>query len=215
MALASAPVLVSRRAVLRACVRLCLSLVAVLVLPLAAHAQWKPVETIEPYAISGRTGQELYRSIGENGPLIRGAKTRTIAYTNFKLTWTRDYQNKDGDCVLASARPKLIITYALPKPSGSLPPAVQKSWDSFIAGVTAHEKVHGADIIAMVRKIEAATVGLSVADDPKCAKIRTEMTRRLSGLSQAQRQASRDFDRVEFGNGGNLQKLVFDLVTGP
>ncbi|RUY53402.1 peptidase, partial [Mesorhizobium sp. M7A.F.Ca.CA.001.05.1.1] len=26
---------------------------------------------------------------------------------------------------------------------------------------------------------------------------------------------SRDFDRSEFGNGGNLQKLVFSLVTGP
>ena len=207
------PALILRRAVLRACIGLCLSVSALVAWPLAAHAQWKPVEKVETYAISGQSGPELYRSIGENGPNVGVA--RAIAHTNFKLTWTRDYQNKGGDCVLASARPKLIITYALPKPSGSLPPVVQKSWESFIAGVAAHEKVHGADIIAMVRKIEAATVGLSVADDPKCAKIRTEMTRRLSELSQAQRRASRDFDRVEFGNGGNLQKLVFGLVTGP
>jgi predicted secreted Zn-dependent protease len=74
--------------------------------------------------------------------------------------------------------------------------------------------VHGATIVDMVRKIEAATVGLTVADDPKCSKIRTEMTKRLSALSQAQRQASRDFDRVELGQGGNLQKLILALVNG-
>ena len=201
-----------RRVLLRVFIRPCLVLAAWLALPLAAHAEWKPVEKVETYAISGQSGPELYRSIGENGPKL--GVGRAIAHTNFKLTWTRDYQARAGACVLASARPKLIITYTLPSPSAPLPPTVQKNWEVFIAGVSAHEKVHGADIVDMVRKIEAATVGLSVADDPKCSKIRIEMTRRLSELSQAQRQASRDFDRVEFGQGGNLQKLVLALVNG-
>ena len=197
---------------MRVFVRLCLSLAALLALPPAAHADWKPVEKVETYAISGQSGPELYRSIGENGPKLGIA--RAIAHTNFKLTWTRDYQARGGACMLASARPKLIITYTLPSPTAPLPPAVQRNWEVFIAGVSAHEKVHGATIIDMVRKIEAATVGLSVADDPKCSKIRAEMTRRLSDLSLAQRQASRDFDRVELGQGGNLQKLILALVNG-
>jgi predicted secreted Zn-dependent protease len=213
---AMSPVLILRRAVLRACVRLCLLLAILLALPLAAHAEWKPVEKIEPYAISGQSGAELYRSIGEKGPLIRGAKTRTMAYTNFKLTWSgRDYKPRGKDCVLTVGLPKLIITYALPKPSRSLPPAVQKSWDMFIAGVNAHEKVHGASMVQMVHDIEAATDGLTTADDPKCSKTRAEVVRRLDAISKARVQASRDFDRVEFGSGGNLQKLVFVLVTGP
>lgn len=181
-------------------------------LPLAAHADWKPVEQIKPYAISGQSGPELYRSIGENGPKL--GIVHAIAHTNFKLTWTRDYQARAGACMLASARPKLIITYTLPSAAAPLPPAIQKNWEVFLAGVSAHEKVHGAAIIDMVRKIEAATVGLTVPDDPKCSKIRTEMTKRLSELSQAQRQASRDFDRVELGQGGNLQKLILALVNG-
>lgn len=197
---------------MRACVRLCLSLAALLALPLAARADWKPVEKVETYAISGQSGPELYQSIGENGPKL--GVVRAIAHTNFKLTWTRDYQARAGACVLVSARPKLIVTYTLPSPSAPLPPAVQKNWEVFIAGVSAHEKVHGETIVDMVRKIEAATVGLSVADDPKCSKIRVEMTKRLSELSQAQRHASRDFDRVEFGQGGNLQKLILALVNG-
>jgi predicted secreted Zn-dependent protease len=200
------------RAVLSIGLRLCVSAAALLASPLAAHAQWKPVEKVETYAISGQSGPELYRSIGENGPNVGVA--RAIAHTNFKLTWTRDYQARAGACVLVSARPKLIITYTLPSPAAPLPPAIQKNWEVFLAGVSAHEKVHGATIVDMVRKIEAATVGLTVADDPKCSKIRTEMTKRLSELSQAQRQASRDFDRVELGKGGNLQKLILALVNG-
>ena len=197
---------------MRVFVRLCLSLAALLALPPAAHADWKRVEKVETYAISGQSGSELYRSIGDNGPKVGIA--RAIAHTNFKLTWTRDYQARGGACMLVTARPKLIITYTLPSPTAPLPPAVQRNWEVFIAGVSAHEKVHGATIIDMVRKIEAATVGLSVADDPKCSKIRAEMTRRLSDLSLAQRQASRDFDRVELGQGGNLQKLILALVNG-
>lgn len=197
---------------LRACVRLYLPTAALVAFPLAAHAEWKPVEKVETYAISGQSGLELYRSIGENGPNV--GITRAIAHTNFKLTWTRDYQPRAGACVLVSAKPKLIITYTLPSPSSPLPSAIQKNWEVFLAGVSAHEKVHGATIVDMARKIEAATVGLTVPNDPKCSKIRVEMTKRLSALSQAQRQASRDFDRIELGQGGNLQKLILALVNG-
>lgn len=205
---------VSRRVGLRACIRLCLSFAALLALPLTAHAEWKPVEKIQPYAISGQSGAELYRSIGEKGPKLGIA--RAIAYTNFKLTWgLRDYKPSGKDCVLTAGRPKLIVTYTLPKPSRSLPPAVQKNWDTFIAGVAAHEKVHGASMVQMVHDIQAATDGLTVADDPKCSKTRAEVVKRLDAISKARVQASRDFDRIEFGNGGNLQKLVFSLVTGP
>ncbi|CCV15118.1 DUF922 domain-containing protein [Mesorhizobium sp. STM 4661] len=180
----------------------------------AQTAQWKPIEKVETYAISGQTGPELYASIGERGPTIGKGKARAIAYTNFKLTWVRDYQPRGDACVLASARPKLIITYTLPKPSKPLPATVQKSWEVFAAGIAAHEKVHGEAIADMVRQIEAVSVGLTVPGDPGCKKIRTELTRRLSELSQTQRQASREFDRVEFGQGGNMQRLIVGLLMG-
>lgn len=193
-------------------VGLCLLAACLLLAPTAAQAAWKAVEKVETYAIDGQSGPELYASIGQRGPEL--GKVRAIAHTNFKLTWTRDYQPRGGACVLVSARPKLTITYTLPKPSGKLPAAVQKNWESFIAGVSAHEKVHGQIIEDMVRQIEAFSVGLSVADDPACSKIRTELTRRLSELSLAQRQRSQDFDRTELGQGGNLQQLVLALVNG-
>ncbi len=77
-----------------------------------------------------------------------------------------------------------------------------------------HERVHGDYIVEMVKQIEAATVGLTVPADPKCRKIREEMTKRLGALSQEQRQRSRDFDRVEMSPGGNVHTLILQLVNG-
>jgi predicted secreted Zn-dependent protease len=179
----------------------------------ASAAEWKPVERIEAYAISGATGIALYRSIGEHGPKI--GKGRVIAYTDFKLLWSRDYRPQpDGSCVLASARPSLTITYRLPKPSGELPPPLRDSWARFRSGIEAHEREHGAGIVEMVRAIEATSVGLTVADDPKCRKIRQELTGRLAELSREQRRKSREFDQIEMSDGGNVHRLILALVNG-
>lgn len=182
-------------------------------LPNAAQADWQAVENVQPYSVAGKTGAELYASIGERGPKV-GNSGRAIAFTNFKLTWTRKYEPQGNACVLAVARPKLVITYVLPKPAERLPAPVAKKWDTFISGVHKHELVHGDLIKDMVKKIEAVSVGLSVADDPKCQKIRTELTARLGELSRSQRQQSRDFDRAELSNGGNIQQLVLALING-
>lgn len=181
-------------------------------LPHVARADWKATEKVETYAVKGATGIELYESIGERGP--KAGIGRAIAHTTFDLKWSRKYVPKGGGCTLAAARPHLTIIYKLPKPAGKLPPATQKLWTKFIAGIEAHERVHGEIIIDMVREIEAMSVGFSVADDPSCKKIRAELTKRLAALSQQQRQRSRDFDGVELRDGGNVHQLVLGLVNG-
>ena len=185
----------------------CLSAVA-----LDARADGQVIEEVKTYAISGQSGAELYASIGQHGP--KAGVSRAIALTNFKLTWSRNYQPSGGGCTLVSARPKLVLTYTLPKPAGKLPANLQKRWDVFIEGVRRHEKVHGDIIKDMVATIEATTIGLSVPNDPKCQKIRKEIIMPLSAASNAQRQKSREFDRLELGNGGNVHQLILDLVNG-
>ncbi len=193
-------------------VRLVLAAAVVLASAPAAFAEWKPVEKVEPYAIAGTTGRELYASIGERGP--KAGVGRAIAFTNFKLTWQRDYRPQpDGSCKLVSARPKLIITYALPKPAEKIAEPTASKWQTFIDGVRKHEAVHGAMIVAMVREIEAYSIGLSAEDDPGCKKIRRKLTERLAEISQSQRQMSRDFDKVELTGGGAVHQLILDLVN--
>ena len=125
--------------------------------PLPPAEPWQPVEQVKTYAIRGATGIDLYRSIGEHGP---AAGVPAIAHTSFKLTWTRDYRpHPDGSCVLAVAKPKLIITYTLPKAPSGLPPVVAEKWQRFVSGVETHERVHGEQIVDMVRGIEAFSRG--------------------------------------------------------
>lgn len=191
----------------------CSMMICTFSLPRMAHAEWQAVEKDRTYAISGQTGPELYASIGERGPKV-GGLVRAIAHTDFKLTWTRKYEPQGNACTLVSAKPKLIITYTLPKPSRPLQGAIAQNWDTFISGVRRHELVHGDFIKDLVKAIESTSVGLSVDADPNCRKIRTELTRRLGELSVAQRQRSRDFDRVELSDGGNIHQLILKLVNG-
>jgi predicted secreted Zn-dependent protease len=182
-------------------------------LPGAAGAEWKPTERVETYHVSGQTGIELYRSIGENGPKI--GIGRAIAYTTFDLKWSRDYRPQaDGGCTLAAAKPWLTIITKLPKPAGKLEPQMQRLWDTFIAGITAHERVHGEMILDMVKRIEAFSVGLTAENDPGCRKVRDVLQKRLGELSQEQRAKSREFDRVEMSDGGNVHQLILGLVNG-
>ncbi|MEF0941197.1 DUF922 domain-containing Zn-dependent protease [Rhizobium sp. BR 362] len=196
---------------MRAVVRFCLLAAGLASLPMVAHAQWQAVEKVKTYAIAGKSGAELYESIGARGPEM-GGKARAIAHTGFKLTWTRKYEPQGDACVLVSAQPKLTITYTLPKPAEQLPVTTRRSWETFIAGVHKHELVHGEMIKDMVKEIETESVGLTAADDPDCRKIRNDLTKRLSEISNKQRQRARDFDKTELSDGGNLQQLVLGLV---
>jgi Predicted secreted Zn-dependent protease len=174
-----------------------------------------PIEETKTYRISGSTGAELYRSIGAHGPEIAPGR-RTIAHTTFKLTWRRDYRPQaNGSCVLATAVPKVIVTYTLPKPEGRLSGPLAASWQRFSDGLVAHEKVHGAQIVEMVKAIEAVSVGLSAPADPKCTKVRAVLQEHLKRLSDARVAEARAFDRVEMGPGGAVERLILDLVNGP
>ena len=185
-------------------------LVGFLVAASAMAQDWQAVERVEPYAVQGATGLEIYRSIGERGPKLGVA--RVIAHTNFKLTWTRKYERQGNACVITVNKPKLIITYTLPKLKSKLSGPMKSRWETFLAGVTAHEKVHGDFIKDMVKQIEAMSVGLTVENDPNCQKIRPQLQARLGELSDAQRARSRDFDQVEMSEGGNVHQLILNLV---
>lgn len=178
----------------------------------AARADWRPVDKVETYAISGTTGLELYRSIGDNGPTVGAA--RVVAYTTFDLKWSRDYRPSGGGCTLAKAKPHLIIITKLPKPSGKLPAATAAAWKTFIDGIRAHEAVHGVHMVEMTKAIEAYSVGLRVENDPDSKKIRAVLTERLAELSKEQRRRSNEFDKVEMSQGGNVHKLVLALING-
>lgn len=180
----------------------------------ALAADWKAAEQVKPYKVSGTTPIELYESIGAKGPLL-GGSSRAIAATTFDLKWRRNYRPQpDGSCKLESAIPFLTIIYSWPEPSQKLKEPTAGLWKTFIEGIRKHERVHGDHMREMTQRILDTTVGLTVADDPKCEKIRQEMQKPLAAASEEQRQRSRDFDKAEMSDGGNVHQLILALVNG-
>lgn len=181
--------------------------------PSAFARDWQPVEQIKTYAISGTSGAALYEAIGARAP--QAGSGLAIAHTSFKLTWTRKYEPQGTACAITVAKPKVIITYTLPKPTNRLSPEVAASWSRFIAGVEKHERVHGDFIKELVQQIQDFSLGLRVENDPSCQKIRQVLTARLGELSKAERAKNVEFDRVELSPGGNVHQLILALVNGP
>lgn len=179
----------------------------------ATAAEWKATEIVKPYTVSGTTGIELYESIGKRGP--KSGERRTIAHTTFDLKWRRNYvPQSDGSCKLVSAIPFLTITYTWPKGPGDLAEPTRSRWATFVEGIQKHERVHGDIIKQLVDRILATTVGTTVANDPNCKKIREEIQAPLKAASDAHLAASRDFDKLEMGDGGNVHQLILGLVNG-
>ncbi|WP_430306505.1 DUF922 domain-containing Zn-dependent protease [Rhizobium sp. 0TCS1.26] len=179
----------------------------------ASAADWQAVEQIKTYAIKGKTGAELYAAIGERAPSAGGGLA--IAHTSFRLTWTRTYTPDGSACVITVARPKVIITYTLPKPASRLSPEVAQSWARFIEGVETHERVHGDFIKTLVQQIQDFSLGLRQENDPGCQRIRQVLTTRLGELSRAERAKNVEFDKVELNPGGKVHQLILALVNGP
>lgn len=177
-------------------------------------ADWKATETEKHYAIKGTTPLALYKSIGENGPVIKGNR-RTMAITTWDLKWRRDYQRKGNGCVLASALPFLKINYELPKPAQKLSGQTAARWEVFYDGIVTHEHQHGAMLRNMTQVIINETVGLTTEqDDGNCNKLRAKVLENVKASFDAYTRQSNAFDRDEMSNGGNVQQLVLGLVRG-
>lgn len=188
-----------------------------LALAIPAHAAgWKAKEQIKHYTVSGETGFQLYEAIGGSGPLIgkSGRQVRAVAHTTFDLKWRRDYQPEGSACVLRSSFPFLTVIYTLPKATGKLPPALRARWNAFSEGIAGHEKVHGKMIVEMVEQLVDDLTGLRMENDAGCKKIRTRVLEIVKAAYAGYAARSRDFDRVEMSQGGNVQKLILGLVNG-
>lgn len=173
--------------------------------------EWQPTEKVEHYKVSGASPLALYQSIGERGPKLGGG--RVIAHTTFKLTWQRDYQQQGRACVLASAKPKLIITYTLPKPSQKLPADVVAKWETFYNGIVEHEKLHGQFMKDLTQQIQDVSIGLRDENDPGCKKVRAALQAQLKPISDAHVARHSEYDQVEMSPGGAVHQLILTFLN--
>lgn len=192
--------------------RLLAVLIASLAAALPAAAQeWQATEKVEHYKVNGTSPMALYQSIGERGPKL--SLGRVIAHTTFKLTWQRDYQQQGTACVLATAKPKLVITYTLPKPAQKLPADVAAKWQAFYDGIVEHEKLHGQFMKDLTQQIQDVSIGLRDENDPGCKKVRAALQAQLKPISDAHVARHSGYDQVEMSPGGAVHQLILAFLN--
>ncbi len=179
-------------------------------LPVVAQ-EWQAIEKVDHYKVSGTSPMALYQSVGERGPKL--SLGRVIAHTTFKLTWQRDYQQQGSACVLASAKPKLIITYTLPKPTQKLSPDVAAKWEAFYDGIVEHEKLHGQFMKDLTQQIQDVSIGLRDENDPGCKKVRAALQAQLKPISDAHVARHSEYDQVEMSPGGAVHQLILAFLN--
>lgn len=191
----------------------CLLTSVVFLMPVAetAAADWQATERVEHYKVNGTSPMELYQSIGERGPKL--SLGRVIAHTTFKLTWQRDYQQQGQACVLATAKPKLLITYTLPRPAQKLSPEVAAKWEVFYDGIVTHEKLHGQFMKDLTQQIQDVSIGLRDENDPGCKKVRAALQAQLKPISDAHVARHSEYDQVEMSPGGAVHQLILAFLN--
>ena len=95
-----------------------------------------------------------------------------------------------------------------------MPPNLQRRWVRFMAGVRKHEETHGQLARQMVGAAEKSLTDISYAKDRRCRKTQAELKKRIALIYAKYEARQIEFDRVEHGEGGNVERLVTLLGKG-
>lgn len=180
----------------------------------ALAQKWKAEEVIDYYPVKGSTAPELYRSIGQNGPMVN--EKRAMALTSYVLKWKRDFAQENNRCVIKSATPLLKITYTLPKfdtkNGQKLSPELNAKWNIFADALYKHEQEHGDIIKRMVEELTQESLQLKTADDPQCKRMRTVLADLVTEYVGRQRKEGQNFDRKEMARGGPIEQEIYKFM---
>ena len=163
------------------------------------------------YEISGKTAEALVAAMDRKGPK-HGFLTRAIAQTRYEVSWNLDFAEKDGNCRASKTGGELSITYVYPKVSGALDGALAARWNRFLSGVRKHEEVHGSIARQMIAAAEKAIARIKTTNDRGCSRIRREVTRKVNAVYAEYEARQVHFDKVEHRDGGNVDKLLVNLL---
>ena len=176
-----------------------------------ASAGTRVVVKTRTYDITGTTGLALMEAMDRKGPK-HGFMTHAIAQTGYTVDWDLDAGQDNGVCRLRRANGTLNLFYTFPRVASATPPALQKRWTRFFAGVRAHEETHGRLAREMMRATERSISGLRIADDRSCYKTRREAQRRIRATYAAYEAKQIAFDAREHRDGGHVEHLVTALI---
>ncbi|NGO54359.1 DUF922 domain-containing protein [Mesorhizobium camelthorni] len=164
----------------------------------------------ETYSIAGNTGEALLDSMDRNGPR-HGLLARAMAQTRYKVGWDVDWLRSGSKCRLKSADATLSIVYRYPELTRPAPRKLERRWKAFLAGVRKHEEMHGQLARQMVLAAHNSVSRLARKDD-LCIRSQRQFDRIIDAVYAKYEARQAQFDDVEHGEGGNVDRLLFMLT---
>jgi len=177
----------------------------------SANAGLRIKERTKYYSISGKTGKQLFRSIGRKGPR-RGHAIATTR-TDVKVRNIRT-KKRGRSCIVTRADVIVTLTYTLPRWRGSRRASkrVRRSWNAFAARVNRHERKHGQISKKYAKKLYREIRRMKGRVSRNCRDFGDRAARRIAKLqSQADREHAR-FDRREASSRARVRRLQVALI---
>ncbi|WP_246252552.1 DUF922 domain-containing protein [Allomesorhizobium camelthorni] len=188
---------------------ICIALMACLAASPALCGVKTTIRT-ETYSIAGNTGEALLDSMDRNGPR-HGLLARAMAQTRYKVGWDVDWLRSGSKCRLKSADATLSIVYRYPELTRPAPRKLERRWKAFLAGVRKHEEMHGQLARQMVLAAHNSVSRLARKDD-LCIRSQRQFDRIIDAVYAKYEARQAQFDDVEHGEGGNVDRLLFMLT---
>ena len=83
-----------------------------------------------------------------------------------------------------------------------------------MAGVHRHEETHGRIARQMVNAAEKSVSAIGYKNDRSCRKTQAELKKRIADVYARYEARQVEFDTIEHGEGGNVERLVSALARG-
>lgn len=176
-----------------------------------ASAAAKISTKTEFYKISGQSGRALLDQMDRKGPK-HGFTSRAIAQTRYSMSSSAEWRYSKGVCRASDVSIKLAITYVYPQPRGPVSADLKQRWSRFMAGVVAHEEVHGKLARQMANAAAKSVAGMAVRGRPNCPGVQRQMKRNINAIVADYEARQERFDDDEHRNGGNIAGLVRSLA---
>ncbi len=164
------------------------------------------------YSVKGSTGSNLLSQMNKRGPK-HGWWARSIAQTRYTTSWGASWRHRDGACRAFKAPVELSVTFVYPRLDGAVSATLKKRWNGFMTGVTKHEKYHGDLARKMVFAVEKEILSTNLkTSDTNCRGMKQLLGKRVDSVMNDYERRQKAFDRTEHRDGGNVDKLVLNLI---
>jgi len=165
------------------------------------------------YTVKGRTGRDIYRSIGlrsKRGSGIQHAIATTTSSISVKNVKTAVRRSR---CVVVSADVRLKLTYRYPRwKARGASKKVRSAWANFYKHALKHEKVHGNISKKYAKRMHTALLRTTGRVSRQCSDFARNAQRKFSRLSKRLDREQKRFDRREarsFSRNIRLQRALY------